>query len=208
MPSLSSYDQGKKSMEGCRYVADIKAGNDAFRLLNDPLPKTVTKHLLRGNHEHRITRAVESDAQLENALSLDHLEAPGWTVHDFLKVVELDGIAYSHYFYAPMTGRPYGGQNLETRLKQVGHSFTMGHQQGFKWGRIDTVRGPHIGMVAGSCYLHDPDYLGPQCVNYWRGIAVCHEVRNGSYDLMQVSLDYLCRRYEGRSLTQLKWRKR
>ncbi len=137
------------------------------------------------------------------------LDTKDWKVHEFLRTLELDGITYSHYFANPMTGRPYSGQNLETRLKTIGHSFTMGHQQGLKWGRVDTIRGPHIGLVAGSCYLHDEDYLGPQCVNYWRGIVVCHEVDGkGGYDPMIVSLDYLCRRYEGRSLNQFRWRKR
>lgn len=34
MPSLSSYDFGKKQYEGRRYIADIEAGNDGFALLN------------------------------------------------------------------------------------------------------------------------------------------------------------------------------
>lgn len=48
-----------------------------------------------------------------------------------------------------------------------------------------------------NCYLHDENYMGPQGNAYWRGIFVKHEVTNGQYDLMEVSLDYLCRRYEG-----------
>ena len=40
MPSLSSYDKGKKTFEGRRYKADIKAGNDAFHLLDDPILQT------------------------------------------------------------------------------------------------------------------------------------------------------------------------
>src|SRR5688572_4052204 len=37
MPSLSSYDKGRKAMEGRRYVADIQAGNEAFAVLDEPL---------------------------------------------------------------------------------------------------------------------------------------------------------------------------
>lgn len=36
MPSLSSYDVDKKSMEGRRYREDVLAGNRAFGLLNAP----------------------------------------------------------------------------------------------------------------------------------------------------------------------------
>jgi hypothetical protein len=32
-------------------------------------------------------------------------------------------------------------------------------------------------------------------------------VRGGEYDMMQVSLDYLARRYEGKPLSAVKWRK-
>lgn len=222
MPSLSTYDKGKKAMENRRYVLDVQAGAEGFDLLNGPLEARnerhratghgerqwwPERHKLRGNHENRVTRAIESDAQLDGLLSLEHLVAPGWEIVPFLEVLDLDGIAYSHYFYNPMTGRPYGGSNLETRLKTIGHSFTMGHQQGLKWGRVDTVRGPHIGLVAGSCYLHDEDYLGPQGNEYWRGVIVCHEVDAGSYDPMFVSLDYLCRKYEGKSLKRFTARK-
>lgn len=212
MPSLSSYDRkGGTKMEGRRYINDVQAGNDAWDAFNQPWKHVkCDRRFLFGNHEHRITRAVEQDAQIEGLASLDDLavsEWDGWQRHDFLEPVSIDGVMYAHYFYNPMTGRPYAGQNLETRLKTVGHSFTMGHQQGLKWGRVDTVKGPHIGCVAGSCYVHDEDYLGPQAMKYWRGIVVKHQVENGAYDPMFVSLDYLARRYEGKRLSAIRWRK-
>lgn len=211
MPSLSSYDKGKKSMEGRRVVKDVEAGNASFALLDDPIrekrrvwkPK---KKFKRGNHENRITRATENDAQIDGLISLDDLDTRDWEVADFLVPETLDGVTYAHYFANPMTGRPYSGANVEARLKTVGHSFTMGHQQGRKFGQVDTIRGSHLGLVVGSCYIHDEDYLGPQTVNYWRGIVVCHQVENGEYDPMFVSLDYLCRRYEGKRLSAVKWR--
>lgn len=207
MPSLSSYDKGRKAMEGRRYVKDIDAGNDAFHRLSDPFADIdADRHFLLGNHENRITRAAEADAQLDGLCTLDDLDTAGWQVHGFLDPITLDGVTYAHYFYNPMTGRPYSGANVEARLKTVGHSFTMGHQQGRKFGQVDTIRGSHLGLVAGSCYIHDEDYLGFQTVNYWRGIVVCHQVENGEYDPMFVSLDYLCRRYEGKRLSAVKWR--
>ena len=51
-----------------------------------------------------------------------------------------------------------------------------------------------------NCYLHEEDYKGPQGNTHWRGIIIKHEVAGGEYDPMFVSLDYLCRRYEGISL--------
>lgn len=208
-PSLSSYDRGKKAMEGRRVDADIEAGNEAFRKLDAPIaheeertarrgtPWTPRKVHLRGNHEHRLQRAIEDDARMEGVLTFDDLDTCGWEVHDFLEVEWIDGIAYSHYFYNPNTGRPYAGANVETRLKTIGYSFTMGHQQGLKQANMPTIGGMKRGLVAGTCYLHDEEYLGPQGNKEWRGIVMCNEVADGDYSIMEVTLDFLCRKYEG-----------
>lgn len=217
MPSLSSYDKGKKAMENRRYAEDVEAGNRDFALLNQPLdqfnygrkrrsqdlylPRRV---LLRGNHEDRIRRAVEDNAQLDGTLGFEDLESPGWEVRDFLEPVFIDGIGYSHYWANPMTGKPYGGM-IQTRIKTIGHSFTMGHQQGLDQGLrfIQGPNGPQMqrGLVAGSAYLHQEDYKGLQGNAHWRGIIMKHQVDGyGGYDIMEVSLDYLCRKYEGTDL--------
>lgn len=217
MPSLSSYDKGKRAMEGRRVKADIEAGNIALDLLDKPLNDynkrmrrnkwrrwTPEKHLLMGNHEDRIVRAANDSPELDGFLGLESLDTNDWTVHQFLDPVFIDGVGYAHFWANPMTGKPYGSLAL-TRLKTIGHSFTMGHQQTFDYA-CRFVRGEHgetlsqHALIVGACYLHDEDYKGYQGNAHWRGIVVKHEVSKGSYDLMQVSLDYLCRRYEGMSL--------
>lgn len=217
MPSLSSYDRGKRAMEGRRYAADIEAGNAAFDLIEAPMRIHNAKHRLGpryapdkrwlvGNHEYRIVRAAEDNAQLDGAVSLDHCEVPkGWRRHDFLEVAFIDGVGMSHYFANPMTGKPIGGM-IETRLKTIGHSFTMGHQQVLLTG-MRYIQGPdgprqQRGLVAGSCYLHTEDFKGPQGNAHWRGVIIKHEVADGEYDLLEVSLDFLCRKYEGVPLAE------
>ena len=216
MPSLSSWDKGKKAMEGRRYVADIDAANEAFDILCAPLDAYNAhrrglkerqwwpeRHILLGNHEDRITRAAEDNAQLDGLVSPDDLNYAkhGWQVHPFLQPVDLDGVAYAHYFYQPMTGRPFAG-TIDNRLKHLGHSFTMGHQQTLMYGVRYVLNKAHHGLIAGSCYLHDEDYKGPQGNAHWRGIVVCHEVVDGHYDPMMVSLGFLCHKYEGVSLEE------
>lgn len=200
MPSLSAYDRGKKAMEGRRYSDDIRAGNEAFALLDGSIREAAPrwkprKIILRGNHEDRITRAANDDAWLDGAVSLDHADTLDWEAHGFLEPVFVDGICYAHYFYPPMSSRPYGGSNIELRLTKIGHSFTMGHQQGLLYGVRSTLTGMQHGLVCGSFYQHDEEYRGPQQRGEWRGIVVCHEVSDGHYDPMFVSLDYLARRY-------------
>jgi len=214
MPSLSSYDVGKKEMEGRRYKADIAAANYGFDILNGPIATYNTQRKLYkekmwkpdrwiclGNHEDRINRAISSDAKLEGVIGTDDLNYAehGWKVVPFREILWLDGVAYSHYFYNQMNGRPYGGTNIETRLKTIGHSFTMGHQQMLIHGIRYVAGKQQRGLVAGAFYMHDEDYLGPQQA-YWRGIIVKHQVEDGSYDIMCVSMDYLCRRYTGKRL--------
>lgn len=212
MESLSSYDKGKKCFEGRRYQSDVMAARNAMEVLMEPLKRynakqLQTKHkrylpelyLTLGNHEYRINRAIESDAILDGTISVDDLgyEDFGWEVYPFLDMVEIDGITYSHYFCNQMNGRPVGGASMDTRLKNIGFSFTMGHQQILLTGIKSLNNGSRIrGAVCGSGYLHDEDYRGAQANSEWRGILVKHECRHGDYDLMEVSLDYLCRRYE------------
>lgn len=209
MPSLSSYDHGKKAIEGKRYIDDIKAGNDAFSLLNKPIAEAMKggrwkpeRHFLFGNHEERIKRACNDVAQLDGKLSLEDCDTQGWQRHAFLEPTSIDGVVYSHYFYNPKTGKPLSGENLYPRLKTIGHTFTMGHQQGLQYTLRPVGGKMQHGLVIGSTYLHDEEYMGPQGNAEWRGIVVCHQVEEGHYDPMFVSLDYLCRRYEGKTLAQ------
>lgn len=212
MPSLSTYDRGKLDFEGRRVMNDIHASHAAMTRLLAPLSSYNAKrtawkerryrpemHLTLGNHEHRITRAIQDDSRLDGLLGIPDLnfERYGWTVHPFLQPVLLDGVYYSHYFYNPNSGKPYGGM-IETRLRNLGFSFTQGHEQGKRIGAIERNNGDmHRGLVVGSFYLHDENYKGPQGNGHWRGLIVKTEVRNGQYDLMEVSMDYLCRKYEG-----------
>ena len=213
MESLSSYDKGRRQFEGRRYIKDIDCARKAMARLMKPLEEYNEKraqykekkyrpelHLTLGNHEYRIQRAIDGQAELDGVMGLMDLcyEDFGWTVHPFKEVAVIDGVHYSHYFYNPQNGRAFGGQSIDTRLKNIGFSFTMGHQQVSMTGQRYLNNGQRIrGLVCGACYLHDESYIGPQGNAYWRGIFVKHEVKNGEYDLMEVSLDYLCRRYEG-----------
>jgi hypothetical protein len=210
MPSLSSYDKGKKSFEGRRYALDIKAAKDAMEILTSPIRAVrgykPEMHLTLGNHENRITRAIECDPILEDTMGVSNLkyESFGWTVHDFLTPITIDGVSYAHYFYNPMNGRAYSGA-VDTMIRNIGFSFSMGHQQGLRLSNKPLNNGRTVrGLVAGSCYLHNEAYIGPQGNDHWQGIIIKHEVQDGNYCLMEVSLDYLCSKYEQISLIKFK----
>lgn len=209
MPSLSSYDVGKKQFEGRRYKADIEASISGMEALFQPIreynssakrnhrqrynPRLV---LTLGNHEARITRAVENDAKLEGVLSIDDLkyEEFGWEVYPFLDVVVIDGVAFSHYFTSGVLGRP--ATSAKAQLSKKHMSCVAGHQQGLQIATGHRADGKRLtSIIAGSCYEHDEDYMGPQGNKHWRGLLVLHEVHDGEFDLMPVSLNYLNKKY-------------
>lgn len=210
MESLSSYDKGKKSFEGRRYYRDIEASHRAMEALLSPLLEynenaRKNKHklyqprmvLTLGNHENRINRAVNDDPKLEGILSTQDLkyEEFGWEVHPFLEVVVVDGVAYSHYFVTGVAGR--AASTAAAQFRKTNMSCVAGHQQGLQihtGSRADNKRLTSI--IAGSCYLHDEDYLGPQGNNHFRGALVLHEVNDGEFDLMPLSLKYICAKYK------------
>lgn len=207
MPSLSSYDKGKKKAEGKRYQLDVDAGNEGMERLLYGIKKTggarykPRKELTLGNHEQRIERHVEANAELEGKLGYKDLHTEGWTVHDFLETVEIDGVTYSHYFPRSASGRitqsRSGAPNALAQLRREGGSCTAGHMQGLDIACLPFKKRMQWGVIAGSCYLHEEGYLTPQGrgASYWRGLIVKHEVYKGSYSPMLVSLDYLQQRY-------------
>lgn len=209
MASLSSYDVGKKAFEGRRYKADVESTRRAMDTLLEPLrlcnlqaakghrrryhPKMV---LTLGNHENRINKAVNDDAKLEGVLSTDDLgyKEAGWEVLDFLEVAVVDGIAYSHYFVTGVAGRP--AANAQVQLNKQHMSCIAGHQQGLQIATGHRADGKRLtSIIAGSCYEHNEDYMGPQGNRHWRGILVLNDVNDGEFDLMPVSLTYLRRKY-------------
>lgn len=209
MESLSSYDIGKKSFEGRRYTKDIDAAVAAQVALFEPLlelqhrqrvngkkiyrPRTI---ITKGNHENRIDRAVNNDAKLEGLISTDDLLYQDFfdEVYDFLDVVVVEGVAFSHYFTTGIAGRPASSAAAQLNKKHM--SCIAGHQQGLQIATGNRADGKMVtSVIAGSCYEHDEDYLGAQGNKHWRGVLMLHDVNDGEFDLMPVSLKYLEKKY-------------
>lgn len=210
MHSLSSYDRGTKKAEGARLYADIEAGIMAMDELMKPINAYNSRrrkhkmkvykpkmHFLIGNHEERIMRHVNAYPELHGFLSYKDLELEsfGWEVHDFLELVTLDGVGYSHYMANPNTGRPWGGV-AKTRLNNVGFTFTMGHQQGKDLAEKHLANGQCLrALIVGSYYQHDEDYKGPQGNPHWRGCIYKHDVADGNYSLMELPMSYMLKEW-------------
>jgi len=209
MPSLSSYDVGKKSFEGKRYLKDIAASHAAMEALLSPMWEFNAKAkrnkekqyhpemvLTLGNHENRINRAVNDDSKLEGVLTVDALGyvGYGWKVVPFLDVIVIDGIAYSHYFTTGLMGRPVTTASACIAKKHM--SCIQGHQQGLQIATAYNAEGRNLtSIIAGSCYEHNEDYMSSQGNKHWRGFLMLHDVKDGEFDLMPVSLSYINKKY-------------
>ena len=209
MPSLSSYDKGKKSFEGRRYTKDIKAGRKAMETFMQPIwdeqdrqrkaKEKIWKPRLVyciGNHEERILRATEEASEFDGLISFDDLDLEwyGYEVYPFLEPALIDGIAYCHYFTSGVMGRPVTNAKLLINKKMM--SCVQGHVQDrdIAYGR--KADGSSVtGLFCGIFYQHDESYLNPQTNKSWRGIWMLNQVEDGSFDELPISMSYLKRKY-------------
>ncbi|HCX23423.1 MAG TPA: hypothetical protein DHN29_16000 [Cytophagales bacterium] len=208
MPSLCSYDMGRKSYEGRRYVQDVDASRQALAAFNAPIEDYNSRRrhnkvaqykprkvMLYGNHEDRIARAIELDAKLEGTIALEDLgyEEYGWETQPYLIPIEIDGVYYNHYFVSGVMGNPISGENpAKTICKKQMASCTAAHTHIRDDAVVASPDGRQVyGLVAGCYFEHSVEYARAVEHLYWRGLFVKHNVHNGEYDLESYGFDRL-----------------
>lgn len=205
MKSLCVYDRDLADVTERRYAGDIKAGDDALALLQKPWigirsykPRRI---FTLGNHEERANRLVDEQPKLRGAVQMpwDYAKISGWEVYPYLKPVVVDGVAYAHLFVKAANGRVtntrFGAANARTQVLREMRSCTAGHKPGLDVHIQPVGTGSMRGVIAGSFYQHQEPYMTAQGDTYWRGVLMKHEVHKGDYSLMEVSLNYLLRKW-------------
>lgn len=210
MPSLCSYDRGKKSFQGRSYKKDIDAHGDFQERLWGPvrkakrkLPRTVT---LIGNHEERIGRAIEIQPELEHTIGYDDLQLEQW-YDDIVHyngatpgAISIDGVTYAHYLVSGVACRPISGDNMGASLLAKQHSScTVGHIHTFDYAIRTRADGKRIaGCAAGVYQDFNSGFAGLANNLWWRGVIFKSNVEDGNYDLRAISLNALKKEYGGR----------
>lgn len=215
MPSLSSYDKGRRSFEGRRYAADIAAGNDAIHKFENTLGKLTReeaartkkaryqprKYALAGNHEERILRATQNQAELDGTIGYDDFLFTdfGWSFHDYMEPVVLSGVAFSHCFGSGVMNNPIGGENpAATLIKKKLHTCVAGHSHLRDFAERTDVAGRRIQGLFAGCYL-EPDqeesYAGEAQKLWWNGLVYLHDVKDGTFDPEFLSMERIQREY-------------
>ena len=93
-------------------------------------------------------------------------------------------------------GRPISRAHLIATKKH--ESYVVGHQQ-----TLDIYISPHVKtdgsrvqcVIACAFYQHEEDYMQYQGNQHWRGALMLTEVKDGSFDLVTLSVDYLKRNW-------------
>lgn len=207
LPSLSSYDKGKRSFHGRTYRADIDAHLDFQERVWTPvvarkkkLPRTV---FCVGNHEQRIEKALDLSPELTGTIGMGDLDLDRW-YDDVVPyrgstpgVIEIDGVHYAHYFISGVMGRPVSGMHPAYSLLNKQHSScTAGHLHLADQCSHTTVDGRRIHASIVGCYQdYDSDWAGESNRLWWRGVLVKRNVENGMYDSQWISIDALRKEY-------------
>lgn len=201
-PSLSHFEKGTMAFEGRRYKNDLGAFHKAMELLLNPIRKARDYHphmeFILGNHEDHIRRAVNEDPKLEGLMAIDDdlkLKDYGWRVHEFLQPVSIGGVAFCHYFPSGVMGKPI--TTARSLLAKLHMSCLAGHQQGRDVAFSRRADGSDMtAIISGSFYSHRYEYLSPFTNAHWRGAWFLHQVSDGKFDEMALSLSYLVRRWK------------
>lgn len=209
MPSLSSYDKGKRSFTGRSYAADLAAHLDfsekmwgSVRKAKKKLPRTI---FLEGNHEHRIEKALDLSPELEGTIGFRDFDLD--THYDDVVryqggtpgTIEVDGVNYAHYFVTGVLGKPSAGIHpaYHLNVKQA-MSSVQGHTHSLDFNVHTAGNGRKLmSLVAGCAFDYKSDWAGTADRFYWRGVILLHDVEDGQFDPEFISLDRLRKAYDG-----------
>ena len=203
MPSMSSYDKGKKSFQGRTFKADLDAGLDFDDRLWHKVRKNKKKKpdaiFCEGNHEYRMKIALELQPELEGVISfrdfdLDRnynqvVEYTGQTPG----IIQADGIYYAHYFASGVMGRAISGEHhAYSLLAKKYSSCSCGHSHMLDFATRIKPDGTRImGLTAGVYQDYDSDWAGETNKLWWRGVVIKRNVEDGCYDPEFVSIERL-----------------
>jgi len=192
------FHHSKAEAEGQRLLKDLEAGNRALQIFgeriqahNRAFPHDVYEPRLvvtLGNHDYRIIREAQSHPHLQGILDYDLMdwEAWGWETYPFREPVEIDGVTYCHYFTRPGSPRALSGMYHAAALVREGMGKTLvcGHSHQLHWYTKAGLNGERChGLVVGCYFEHHEEYASTANAQWWRGLCLLRNVKDGDFDL-------------------------
>lgn len=185
-------------------MADLESGQRALDVFLEALGdwREHTKLVYTvGNHDERIMRIAAEYPWMEGSFGYHSfgLEERGFTVVPFLEPIRIDGVRYQHFLPNRGTRRAVSGKYHADRLLdrlRYAESITVGHSHRLQHRWVRNLKGDEVNsLVAGCFFEHEEEYAGDDNHEWWRGLCICHDVKDGSYDLELLSMDRLLREY-------------
>lgn len=207
MSSLCSYDKGKAAFVGRNYNADVNISKDFSDRLWSPVKKRKQKMPRRvftiGNHEERIARALSYQPELINTIGYRDLGLEEYydDIVDYAGntpgTIDCDGISYSHFFVAGISGRPSSGSNpASLALSKSFKSITQGHSHVLDYCTKPTLGGGRLHSLVAGCFNDQQLAWAGQANEVWfRGCFIKRNVDKGNYDLEVISMERLKKEY-------------
>lgn len=213
MPSLCSYEKGKRSFEGRRYKKDCEAVIDAQKRLFEPITQykkskkvslNFELHMTLGNHdEGRINRATQLDPILFGTIGVEDLKYAefGWKTYPYKEIVNIDGIFYSHFFTKGVMDSPISGTTATLGaniVKEMKDNAICGHSHLLSYCNAVLPDGRKIIGLSSGCYFeHKVDYVSNKSQQeWWRGITVLTVHNKEIKDLTFISMESIKREYK------------
>lgn len=215
MPSLSDYDRKKRSFEGRRYRRDLAAAHEAMELFDEGFVKEqqrmgsrhgVDFFMCGGNHdEDRIGRMTqvnpELDGMLDFEIDLKYAEY-GWNVVPYKQAIDINGMAFSHFFASGVMGRPITGERPALSLINKLHtSACVGHSHLYDRAHRTRPDGSRVIGISAGWFGH-PDHREGWNLNtahlYWNGLLLLKGLYKGDGTLEEFSQEELWEAYARR----------
>lgn len=206
---LSAWDKDKrKRMEGKRYASEIDAGNEALDRLqydvvqyNKRKKRNKTKQYkpvwvyIHGNHEDRLARYLEYDPTFDGTVSVSKdlkLEERGFVEVPYREWYYINGIGFTHIPFNKTA--PIGGVDITRKAQMVTvSSCVFGHTHEQHLSHVHKEGMPHLQDTYNSGCFFDKkeDYVHGRVTNYWRGLSILHNWKEGRFDIDSYSLGRL-----------------
>ena len=211
MSSLNSYDtRYPKAVVTENYENDIEVVKDAQEKLREKFVRRKTRKPIwigfEGNHEHRIKRALQHDPRLEGkkyGVSFEHLHTHRYydEYHHYENgapaIKSYDGVSYAHFIGSGNYGTAISGIHHGYALTaKLACSVTVGHSHKRSYFvKQEAVPNPIHGLVAGCFKGKDETWAGQSNREWWKGVCIKRNIKDGNYDLEWVSMERLAKDY-------------
>jgi predicted phosphodiesterase len=204
LESLSNWDLNKSGvMEGRRYQLDIECGRIALEKTLRDVKRTYNPNVifLKGNHESRLDRYLETKAELKEHLNLDNdLKLKEFGIDEIIEFRDyynIDGVDFTH---APMNAanQAVSGKYAIHRASEMtqnslvfAHSHRKEYVNFYRHGSDDIVQV----MMCGAFFEHTDSYAYGGLNAYWRGLVILKHWKCGRFDAEEICLERLMEEY-------------